>query len=391
MKKIFMFIAACAVILSACSQNIGEPEEIVQETEESSQEKAIIPKYSISDEYYKMLIPFKTSEARGLVASNLNTRFDIDEFETGLMRMASDKFPTDKYVFQEGQYLDKETVQNWLRRKLAGKDLEEARKQNKSFKNEGLNPPKSNEGSEQEQNEKSPIYLVHIQEHDYLVKKDEKTLELGGISIGLALNSVHYYRTEDGIQQEVKLKKSDIEAKGKEMAQEIVNRLRKMDGLGSVPIVVSLYVQAPKNSIVPGHFFARAFVDNGSSQIGKWEAVDEAYYFFPSEEASKEKQDDANNFNRLKADIEDFFPNYTGIIGKAFYQNGEMKQMRIEIPMQFYGKTEVIAFTQFLTGKVLEYYKDYISVEVNITSSRGQEALIVRKPGQDEPTVHIYQ
>ncbi|WP_339197724.1 CamS family sex pheromone protein [Aeribacillus sp. FSL K6-8210] len=383
MKKLLIIAAACMAVLSACSQDIGEPEQIVQETEESTEEKAIIPKYRISEDYYKMLVPFKTSEARGLVASNLNTRFDVDEFETGLMRMASDKFPTDKYVFQEGQYLDKKTVQNWLSRKLEGKDLEEAKKKDKSFKNEGLNPPESSE--------KSPIYVTHILEHNYLVKKDEKTLELGGVSIGLALNSVYYYRTEDGIQKENKIDKATIEKKGKEIAQVVVKRLRDIEGLEKVPIVVSLYEQAPKSSIVPGHFFARTIVDGGSENIGKWENINEEYYFFPSEEGTKKKPDDANTFKRLKGDIEDFFPNYTGIIGKAFYQDGEMKQMKIEIPVQFYGKTEVIAFTQFLTGKVVEYYKDYISLEVTINSSRGPEALIVREAGQEKPTVHVFQ
>jgi protein involved in sex pheromone biosynthesis len=383
LKKLLIIAAACMAVLSACSQDIGEPEQIVQETEESTEEKAIIPKYRISEDYYKMLVPFKTSEARGLVASNLNTRFDVDEFETGLMRMASDKFPTDKYVFQEGQYLDKKTVQNWLSRKLEGKDLEEAKRKDKSFKNEGLNPPESSE--------KSPIYVTHILEHNYLVKKDEKTLELGGVSIGLALNSVYYYRTEDGIQKENKIDKATIEKKGKEIAQVVVKRLRDIEGLEKVPIVVSLYEQAPKSSIVPGHFFARTIVDGGSENIGKWENINEEYYFFPSEEGTKKKPDDANTFKRLKGDIEDFFPNYTGVIGKAFYQDGEMKQMKIEIPVQFYGKTEVIAFTQFLTGKVVEYYKDYISLEVTINSSRGPEALIVREPGQDKPTVHVFQ
>lgn len=207
----------------------------------------------------------------------------------------------------------------------------------------------------------------------------------------MALNSVYYYRTEDGIQKENKIDKATIEKKGKEIAQVVVKRLRDIEGLEKVPIVVSLYEQAPKSSIVPGHFFARTIVDGGSENIGKWENINEEYYFFPSEEGTKKKPDDANTFKRLKGDIEDFFPNYTGIIGKAFYQDGEMKQMKIEIPVQFYGKTEVIAFTQFLTGKVVEYYKDYISLEVTINSSRGPEALIVREPGQEKPTVHVFQ
>jgi protein involved in sex pheromone biosynthesis len=90
-------------------------------------------------------------------------------------------------------------------------------------------------------------------------------------------------------------------------------------------------------------------------------------------------------------DVEEFFPNYTGVIGKAFYKNGELNYLDIEIPMQFYGKAEVIAFTQFITGKVMEYFPDYITLEVNIMSTTGQEALIMKEPNQEEPTVHIYK
>ena len=50
------------------------------------------------------------------------------------------------------------------------------------------------QGDIAERNEKSPIYLAHILEHDYLIKGDNEKVSLGGVVIGLALNSVHYYQ-----------------------------------------------------------------------------------------------------------------------------------------------------------------------------------------------------
>ena len=38
--------------------------------------------------------------------------------------------------------------------------------------------------------------MAHILEHDYLIKGDNEKVSLGGIVIGLALNSVHYYQKE---------------------------------------------------------------------------------------------------------------------------------------------------------------------------------------------------
>jgi len=397
LKKMLALAAtatAAVLMLSACSPSFGgkKEEEITQKTAKSS-EKAIIPKYNISDSYYKMVLPFKAGKARGLTADRLNTRLDIDEFETGLMRLAQDTFPTDDYLYQEGQYLDEDTVLSWLDRKKEGSDLKKAKKADANFQNLGLNPVLPSSGSAKEKNENSPIYLASMLEQDYLVRKDKNSIQLGGVMIGLALNSVYYYRENTGDpQQEVELSDKTIRSHGEEIAQEVVNRLRKMDNLKNVPITVALYKQAPKTSIVPGNYIAKTEVKAGSSTISNWDDVKEKYVFYPADtDTAKKYPDDSEVFKRFKNAIDSYFPNYTGVVGTAMYENDEMRKMKIEIPMQFYGKSEVIAFTQYLTGELMDYYsKGSVDVEINITSSDGQEALIVRNAGDKEPTVHIY-
>ncbi len=382
------------LFLTACAPNFGEQEEIVQETEDESTETAIIPKYNISDSYYKMVLPFKQGEARGLVSEQLNTRLDIDEFETGLMRVAQETFSTDEYLYQEGQYLTSEVITSWLKRKLTGDALKqaqaEAKENDEKFVDLGLNPALTGEGGLEQQNANNPIYLAHMLEHNYLIQEGN-TAKLGGVVIGLAMNSVHYFNQKDGYAREHKISRSEILSKGKEIAQEIITRVRNTSGLENVPIVIALYEQEKKSSIVPGNFIAKTTVKQGTNNLGKWEDIKEDYYFFPSPEATEDYRDDAQMFNRFKQDIEEFFPNYTGVIGKAFYKNEELNYLDIEIPMQFYGKAEVVAFTQFVTGKIMEYFPDYMNVEVNIMSTSGQEALILKEPNQEEPTVHIYK
>ncbi|MCY8858505.1 CamS family sex pheromone protein [Bacillus atrophaeus] len=381
-------------MLSSCSPSFGgdKEEEITQKTEKSS-EKAIIPKYNISDSYYKMVLPFKAGKARGLTTERLNTRLDIDEFETGLMRLAQDSFSTDDYLFQEGQYLDEDTVLSWLARKKEGSDLKKAEKEDKDFENVGLNPVLPSSGSTKEKNESSPVYLATMLEHDYLVRKDKNSIQLGGVMIGLALNSVYYYREKTGDpQQEVTIDDKTLRKEGEKIAQEVINRLRKKDNLKNIPITVALYKQASKTSIVPGNFIAKTEVKAGSTDIGSWDDVKEKYVFFPADDSTKQKYpDDAELFTRFKNAIDSYFPNYTGVVGTAMYENDDMKKMKIEIPMQFYGKSEVVAFTQYLTGEVMDYYsKNSLDVEIDITSSDGQEAVILRNAGDSEPTVHIY-
>lgn len=183
-----------------------------------------------------------------------------------------------------------------------------------------------------------------------------------------------------------------LRKEGEKIAQEVINRLRKKDNLKNIPITVALYKQASKTSIVPGNFIAKTEVKAGSTDIGSWDDVKEKYVFFPADDSTKQKYpDDAELFTRFKNAIDSYFPNYTGVVGTAMYENDDMKKMKIEIPMQFYGKSEVVAFTQYLTGEVMDYYsKNSLDVEIDITSSDGQEAVILRNAGDSEPTVHIY-
>lgn len=392
MRKLSIAALSLVLLLTACAPNFQKQEEVVQKKDDETKEKAIIPKYKISDKYYRTIMPFEPGEARGMVVNNLNTRYDITEFETGLMRIAQNTFSPDKYVFKEGQYLDSKTVGLWLNRKFTEDQLKEEKL--KKDENIGLNPLDPGKGDPKERNEKNPIYLAHILEHNYLVKVDGEsgTYQLGGVAIGLALNSVHYYTKEQyGDVLEKKIARSELEQEGKKIAQEVVSRLRGMKELKDVPITISLFEQESRSSVVPGNFFAYAEVSQGSSNIGSWEDVKEKYVLFPSDAAQKDHRDDLTFFQNFKQDVEEYFPNFNGVIGKGFYVDGQLQELSINIPIQFYGKAEAIGFTQYVTGLVMEHFPNYVSVQINISSVMGPEALIVRKPDQDEPFVHIYQ
>lgn len=261
----------------------------------------------------------------------------------------------------------------------------------KPSENVGLNPPISDNGTNEEKNKKSPIYLASILEHDYLVKTSDNKVKLGGVVLGLALNSVHYYETEQGYPREVKISDKVIEREGKRIAAEVLSRIRNMKKLKDVPITIALFKQAPKSSVIPGNFFAVTHVDEGSDTIDEWQSVNEEYYLFPSDEAQKNHRDDWLKFNNFKSDIEEFFPNYTGVVGKALYRDDQLQQLTINISMPFYGKAEVVGFTQYVTGLVMEKFPDYITVNVYISSVGGPESIIVRQAKADQPFVHIYQ
>lgn len=389
MKNITFLGIILAILLSGCAPKFDKEQEIVSETDNST-EKAIVPNYQISKDYYKTMLPFKESEARGLVVSNLNTRYDIEEFETGLMRIAQKNFSPDKYFFREGQILKGSTINKWLRREYTEEQLKEKKLAAKD--NLGLNPIDSGKGDIADRSEKSPIYLANILEHDYLVEDKNNQVSLGGVVIGLALNSVYYYQKEAyGATYETKIKQAELEKQGKAIAEKVVQRLRENKEMSDVPITVALFEQKERSSVVPGNFLYYSHIDGNKNTIGKWESVDEEYYVFPSTTAEKAYRDDVRSFKNFKQDVENYFPNFNGVVGRAFYVNKQLQELNIDIPIQFYGNTEAIGFTQYVTGLIMNHFTEYISVQISITSVNGPEALITRKPGDSEPYVHIYK
>lgn len=387
MKKWFPLLIA-AIFITGCVPAFERNNEVVKDKEEL-QETSIIPNYQISESHYRTMIPFKASQTRGMVVSNLYSKYDMQEFETGLMRVAKENFSTDKYVFQEGQTLDRKTVSALLSRKYTKEQL--AEREMSENENIGLNPVNDGEGTVEEQNTKNPIYLAHILEHNYLIK-NESTVSLGGIVIGLALNSVHYYQKEkygSTFQQDIPHDK--LAEEGKRMAKELLTRLRGMKEIGDVPITIALFEQKSKGTVIPGNFFAYAHANKGSSSLGDWKNINEQYYLFPSSAAEQAHRDDVALFLRFKDDIEEYFPNYNGVIGRAFYKNDQLTDLTIDIPIQLYGEAEIIGFTQWATSLVMSHFPEYIKVEVNITSINGAEALIVKQAGETEPFVHMYR
>lgn len=158
MKKIALAVLSLGLLVSGCSAG-ADKDEKVSEKSGKAKEQSVVPKYAMSDEYYKTTIPFYGGKARGLVVQGVNNRLDIDEFETGLMRIAKESFSTKDHFFKGGDTLEAQYVQMLVKRKRTNaeqKELEDTLKKDAvKFPNIGLNPALG-EGSEilEEKNKK---------------------------------------------------------------------------------------------------------------------------------------------------------------------------------------------------------------------------------------------
>ncbi|MFV8828669.1 CamS family sex pheromone protein [Alkalihalobacterium sp. APHAB7] len=383
-------IALCSVIfLSGCLPFL-QPEEQLIEEEEHGEDQIVelSPEVYTPENYYRSVLydgSYTHGEGRGFSNAVVYNRLDIEQLELGLMELANERFDPEKYFFREGQFISRNELNNWLMR-------------NHEEDNPlGLNPPLGSGDTLRDQEEDQPRYLSHILEHNYLVENANGQLELGGVVIGLSMNKVYNYRIYDDqgriYRYEVDINEKKMEAEGKRMAEEIVSRLRlpnrEEGALENVPIIIALFQEEKREAIVPGSFIMKGIAEP-QRQVDKWQPINQKYYFYPSTLANNEQRNDAERFLKFKEEINDFFDNYVGVVGKGFYKDEQLTELTIEIPIRFQGKAEIIALTQFSADRIAQRFPSNLKIQVYITSVSGQEALIVRNPNED-PFIHIYR
>lgn len=205
LKRGFLLVVICyLVVLVGCS---APPTPKVEEgiSEDDSMKRQLLSNEATS-EYYRTMLPYKTSPTRGLVYSRyskMNNRYDIDAFELALMRESQSYFSPEQVYFQEGQNLTKAMVQRLLSKRLTEAELGQELEVDANYKDIGLNPTKD-ERINIDGMDVNPVYLAYLLEQDYVVTKDENTV-LEGVTIGLALNPYQNWKNELGYDQTIVL------------------------------------------------------------------------------------------------------------------------------------------------------------------------------------------
>ncbi|MDN6385244.1 MAG: CamS family sex pheromone protein, partial [Alkalibacterium sp.] len=277
-KVLLRLIIAQALFLVACDNSIDSNDS--SEANQGQENKETIIKEQIDSDYYRPVITedgtYAPSKNRGITRS-LNSNVNMRTFEVDLMRHSQPYFSVDDYFFQEGQYLSSELVTSWLRREEAS----EAESDEESDKQmQGLNPP-ANES--EDAGERVPNILNSILEQNFYIQT-ENGLEFAGVSIGLALNSVDYYQLaqyEATYEQEISREK--VLEEGQRIGNEVVSRIRNIEGLENIPVMIGLYEQSARDDLAPGTFIATGLSEKDQTEVSDWKKINEERVIFPLE------------------------------------------------------------------------------------------------------------
>lgn len=294
------------LLLTGCFPFLQQDtDDISIEDSSDEQDVQIVPRIVTPENYYQSVLQdgvYPHGQSRGFGNAVVYNRLDLEQLELGLTSIAQDQFDPERYVFREGQYITRNELNSWLSR------YEEE-------ENElGLNPALGEGETMKDREESQPRYLSHILEHNYLIQNENDQLELGGIVIGLSMNSVYNFRVEDDqglyYHYEKPIEQAQMLSEGQKIAEKVVARLRSENreegALQNVPIVVAIFKEQPRESAIPGNFIAKA-VAEPEKELERFQDINEQYYLFPSKDATKDVASDAEQFQRFKEEVQSFF------------------------------------------------------------------------------------
>jgi protein involved in sex pheromone biosynthesis len=315
---------------------------------------------------------YKTSKARGINVSQNDNQYNLKSFENGLTEVSKQVFSPKSYIFQEGQYLNTNTLEAWLGRKT---------KNNPN----GLNPAQG------KKSDPNPVYVQQIEEQDYMTESGN-SMKLKGMTIGIGINSEYNYQKKTGGPNFTKkISDAEVEQQGRIAAAKVLKRVRQKPGVGDVPIVIALYKQAPDDSLVGGSFFA--YSKNNGDTLSNWHKLNYKTMVLPkasgTNSTNSANQTDNDSFSNFKSQIQSFFPNLSGVTAQAQYKNGQLNGMHITVTTQFYSQSEITSFTQYIARAAKKYLPHGVPIDIRIQSDSQMQAIVYRNSGSDTFQTHV--
>ncbi|MBZ5950703.1 CamS family sex pheromone protein [Leuconostoc gasicomitatum] len=306
---------------------------------------------------------YLVSAARGITATSEPNSLDVKHFESSLLDLSKTQFKPSQYIFQEGQYLSSDTVNNLLERKINNNP-------------NGLNP----EDNGKTDSSRNPIYVQTLTEQDFMTKSGNN-LKLSGIVVGVAMNTQDEYQKEQyGTTYKQEISEADRVAYGKKVAPKIIKQIRQQSGVSdNTPIVVAMYANSASDSLAPGGFYAEVKSTQGTD-LSEWSDISDKSIVLPKEatDTSSLGNDENNGFANFKNDVSNFFPNIAGATAVANFKKGTLSGLNVTVTTQFYSQTEIDSFTTYVSQSALKFLPANVPVRIVIQTANELQAILIR-------------
>ena len=305
------------------------------------------------DEYYKIYTPYK--ERVGTYFLKTTNNINLEEVENMLMDLSKTYFDKNKLYYMEGQYLDNDFLKELLE---SSNDFKEITISNNKVK---------------------PKYITGIYEQNYLNSEGK----LNGISLGIVLNPYQTYINSSNI---VYYKNVDI----KEMVDNvndkmefILSKVREIEELKNIKIMVGLFIQESPNSTLPGGY--KYYGITADNKID-FKEVNYKYY-----DLDKISEIDSNNYEAyisLKDELNKLLPNIY-VSGYALYREEEINKMTINITYNGISRSTILYINQMISEEVIPNFSSNINIKVYIKNNNRIMSMVFKEKNNVKSTIYL--
>ncbi len=368
MKIRKLLIVSLLCLMAGCSEQVEE-----------EQSNVVVTK-PVQEGEYSIVIPFEESDATQTHVTFNRSGYDVQAAGEGLMDLSKQYFPTDTYYLQDGQLLDRDTLQvNTYYGDSEG--LLGFKSESNTY---GLNPAKDSNLPTSEGESivvsSNTIPVVDIFEYNFMLESHADA-QIEGISFAIVLNP----NVLDAEGNEHVISDENLQILGEEAARNVVSFVKDLPQVSNnTPIMVALFKADSSDSVLPGSFFA---VGYGNENIDQFHTVDEVYALFPSTNAQQYDPGVSAQFDAFSQSLSMFLPNDISVIGEGLFIDKKLDTLSIEIKTQ--GKTyiENQALIQYVQSLLVNFTSDEYAIQVSFISNVDTYALMSRSKNSSDAIV----
>lgn len=311
------------------------------------------------DDYYQVYTPYKGSVANNYVMSNVINDLDIEQVELSLMDISKKYFKTNNSYYQEGQYLDEDSLETILN-------------------NDNLNKA---DNIIVDDISIDPLYISYIYEQNYLSSNGN----LKGISLAIILNPYQEYKNSYGTRLYKEVELDTVVNFGKEKANELIKYIRSLEGLQNIKTVIGLYVLSSPNDILPGNFH---YVSSTSNNDLNFMPVNYKNYYVDDNYVFTNDTKTYNGFKNLEKEINDVISK-TRVIGQGLYVDYNLSKLNITVSNAYLNSSQILMLSKLISESIIKNFNNDTSIKVFIKTNDQLEAMILKKGYSHKADIYI--
>lgn len=356
MKKIGI-LAICLLLLTGCGQAKTKiKDNSTSKTTDSS---------SLDSSFYN-IVNMGGAVNRENIYSSFSSTDDFENIGRELQVLSTEHFDTDDYTMSEGVTLERDDLNQLLRRSDDPEEYPHT-----------LQPAK---GTTIE-NVVDPIMVSAIYEQDYYTGSGDD-YKLAGMSLAIVIDP----RDSGNKVLDPRMSTNVAEEYGRDCISKLYEFLQSKKKLKDLNYNICVYMACDTSqNTYNGHFIYSSYC---SGSLGSINNLNYDTVLFTSDAAVTKDEDTANSFSVFKSNLKEGSTEAVGVVGYGKYVDDKIQSMNIQVTANVKTYTELVYIVSLCADELDSRFSGF-DIKVVVNYQDGLAAVIVKDAGSDANSIML--